>query len=438
MTIPIAIWISFARMRDFPPRRRTHFVLQRGTGASIRKETGPMKSAFLDKLISRIDRIDPDSLQAQFLRLAREKGFLETIFHTVREGIIVVNREGQIVFSNTGAARLLGFDRDNIVGRPISRLLREPDWQRVLALDESAWSQMVSREIEISYPERRQLAFYVVPLSSSAVGIEGAAVILRDITHEREQEAKTIESERIHAITLLAAGVAHEIGNPLNSLNIHLQLIERELDQLTPEQRTALQDLVKICRAEVGRLDRIINQFLRAIRPVRPNFERISLPEVLQETIRFLQPEIHDRDVLVEVDQPKDFPSLLADPNQMKQVFFNIIRNAMQAMPHGGFLKITLQETDRHVAISFRDSGPGIAPEQISYLFEPFSSSKADGTGLGLMIVHRIVRDHGGQIEVHSEPNKGTTFTIFLPRDGERVRLLEAPKEGKLQQGQSL
>lgn len=396
-----------------------------------------MKSAFLDKLISRIDRIDPNSLQAQFLRLAREKGFLETIFHTVREGIIVVNREGQIVFSNTGAARLLGFDRDAVVGRPISRLLREPDWQRVLALDESAWSQMVSREIEISYPERRQLAFYVVPLSSSAVGVEGAAVILRDITYEREQEAKTIESERIHAITLLAAGVAHEIGNPLNSLNIHLQLIERELDLLPPEQRISLQDLVKICRAEVGRLDRIINQFLRAIRPVRPNFERISLPEVLQETIRFLQPEIRDRDVLVEVDQPKDFPSVLADPSQMKQVFFNIIRNALQAMPHGGFLKITLQETDRHVAISFRDSGPGIAPEQISYLFEPFSSFKADGTGLGLMIVHRIVRDHGGQIEVHSEPNKGTTFAIFLPRDGERVRLLEAPKEGKLQKGQS-
>lgn len=393
-----------------------------------------MKSAFLDKLISRIDRIDPDSLQAQFLRLAREKGFLETIFHAVREGVIVVNREGRIVFSNTGAARLLGFDRDAVVGRPISRLLREPDWQRIVALDETTWSQMVSREIEISYPERRQLAFYVVPLSPSEVGVEGAAIILRDITRDREQEAKTIESERIHAITLLAAGVAHEIGNPLNSLNIHLQLIERELDQLTPEQRASLQELVKICRAEVGRLDRVINQFLRAIRPVRPNFERISLSDVLQETLRFLQHEIRDRDVLAEVDQPKDSPAVLADPNQMKQVFFNIIRNALQAMPQGGLLKITLRETDRHVTISFRDSGPGIAPEQISYLFEPFSSSKADGTGLGLMIVHRIVRDHGGQIEVHSEPNKGTTFTVCLPRDGERVRLLEAPKETKTQQ----
>lgn len=387
-----------------------------------------MKSAFLDKLIGRLDRIDPDSLQAQFLRLAREKGFLETIFHAVREGIIVVNRDARIVFANAAAARLLGFDLESAVGQPIARYLREPDWRSMLASDESAWSQVVSREVEISYPEHRFLAFYVMPLNATDAAMDGAAIILRDITAERETEAKTIESERIHAITLLAAGVAHEIGNPLNSLNIHLQLIERELASLPAEQRENLKELVDVSRREVLRLDQIISQFLRAIRPARPNFEKTSIPRVLDETLRFLQHEIHDRDVLVEVVKPDGLPDILADPNQIKQVFFNIIRNALQAMPNGGMLKITLRETERHLAISFRDSGPGISPENISHVFEPFHSSKTDGTGLGLMIVQRIVRDHGGQIEIHSEPNKGTTFTIYLPREEDRVRLLKAAR----------
>lgn len=384
-----------------------------------------MKSAFLDKLIGRLDRIDPDSLQSQFLRLAREKGFLETIFHTVREGIIVVNRDAQIVFVNAAAGQLLGFDPESAIGQKITRYLREPNWQSMLAADEQTWSQIVSREIEVSYPEHRFLAFYVMPLTATEAGVEGAAIILRDITREREEEAKTIESERINAITLLAAGVAHEIGNPLNSLNIHLQLIERELPGLSPEQRESLKELVEISRREVSRLDQIISQFLRAIRPVRPNFEKTSLTLLLDETLRFLKHEIQDRDVLVEVVKPEALPEVLADPNQIKQVFFNIIRNALQAMPNGGLLKITLRETERHVAVSFRDSGPGIAPETITYIFEPFHSTKSEGTGLGLMIVQRIIRDHGGQIEIHSEPRKGTTFTIYLPRQEERVRLLK-------------
>ncbi len=385
-----------------------------------------MKSAFLDKLMGRLDRIDPDSLQAQFFRLAREKGFLETIFHTVREGIIVVNHDAQIVFVNSAAAQMLGFDVEDAVGQRIGRYLPGPDWQSVFASDEKAWSQIVSREIEVSYPEHRFLAFYIVPLNATDAGVEGAAIILRDITKEREEEAQTIESERIKAITLLAAGVAHEIGNPLNSLNIHLQLIERELANLPPEQRENMKELVQVSRREVARLDQIISQFLRAIRPARPNFERASLPALLDETLRFLQHEIRDRDVLVETVKPDALPDVLADPNQIKQVFFNIIRNALQAMPNGGLLKITLRESERHVAVSFRDSGPGISPEAIGHVFEPFHSSKSEGTGLGLMIVQRIVRDHGGQIEIHSEPRKGTTFTIYLPREEERVRLLKA------------
>ena len=387
-----------------------------------------MKSAFLDKLIERLDRLDPGSLQSQFLRLAQEKGFLETVFHAFREGVIVVNEKGRISYANTAAQKLLGFSMDAAAGQPIERYLREVEWDRVLALDEREWSKLVTREIEVSYPEHRFLDFYVVPLPGRAAEPEGAVIILRDITREREQEAKTIESERLSALTLLAAGVAHEIGNPLNSLNIHLQLIERELADLPADKEQSLRELLDVSRREVSRLDQIISQFLRAIRPSLPTFEKASVIALLKETLEFLKHEIRDRDVLVEVSEPEESVSILLDPNQIKQVFFNIIRNAIQAMPDGGLLKIAVTDSDRYVAVSFRDTGPGIAPEDLGRIFEPYHSSKAEGSGLGLMIVQRIIREHGGQIEVHSEPRKGTTFTIFLPRDEHRVRLLKAHK----------
>jgi two-component system, sporulation sensor kinase E len=385
-----------------------------------------MKSAFLDKLIERLDRIDPGNLQNQFLRLAQEKGFLETLFHAVREGLIVLDADGRMTFANHAAEKMLGFSMETALGQPIRKYLRDIEWDRVLHLDEQEWSRLMSRELEITYPVHRFLDFYVVPLPADTPEATSAVVILRDITRDREHEAQTLESERLNALTLLAAGVAHEIGNPLNSLNIHLQLIERELGDLPPEKRDGLRELLDVAKKEIGRLDQIITQFLRAIRPTQPNFAREFVSDVLRDTLDFLKYEIRNRDVLVEVECPDSLPPIQIDQGQIKQAFFNIIRNAIQAMPNGGLLKISLAETDRFIAVSFKDSGPGIPPEELSHLFEPYHTTKPGGSGLGLMIVQRIVRDHGGQIEVHSEPRVGTTFILYLPRDEQRIRLLKA------------
>ncbi len=385
-----------------------------------------MKSAFIDKLLERIDRLDTGSLQAHFLRLAGEKGLLETIFHAIQEGIVVVDEKGLIRYVNRAAEKLLGFRAEQATGSLISRYLREIEWDLVLELDAEAWSNLVSREIEINYPEHRFLDFYVVPLAAVEAGQKGAVVILRDITRERESESRTMESERLQAITLLAAGVAHEIGNPLNSLTIHLQLLERELRGRPEEDAAPMRELLEVAQREVERLDQIITQFLRALRPTEPNLERTPLREVLDQTLAFLKHEIRDRDVLVDVQAQEDLPPALLDRNQIKQVFFNIIRNAIQAMSKGGLLTIRLSSDDRFVAIAFKDTGPGIPAENLGNLFDPYFTTKKEGTGLGLMIVQRIVRDHGGEIEVRSEPKAGTTFTIFLPRDERRIRLLKA------------
>src|SRR4051812_11227790 len=192
-----------------------------------------MKASFVEKLIGRLGRIHPDDVQNYFLRLAQEKGFLETVFNAIQEGIIVTDTTGRITYLNNAACDLFGLEGPDSVGKKLAERVRGLDWQAL-----SQGGGPVSRDMEIFYPTNRFINFYVVPLTieprEGEEGAEGSlastphvgyAMILRDITESRRSAEQTLESERLNALTLLAAGVAHEIGNPLNSLHIHLQLM---------------------------------------------------------------------------------------------------------------------------------------------------------------------------------------------------------------------
>ena len=389
-----------------------------------------MKTSFLDKLIGRIDRVDSQSLQGVVLKLAREKGFLETLFNTIQEGVIVTDADGRITYLNAAAGQLLGIDPERAVREPLSHYLRDLDWQKIWSADKDEWRKVFTHELEVFYPQQRFISFYIVPVADEQNSVvTGMAIILRDVTETRQRAESTIESEKFSAITLLAAGVAHEIGNPLNSLHIHLQLMERELNRLPASQAKRVREDLRVARDEIARLDQIINQFLRAIRPTQPELQPTTVNDVIAETLALMEREIGDRDILVEQELSEGLPRILLDRAQLKQAFYNIIKNALQAMRSGGILRIRTEADETHVTISFIDSGHGIAPEQIGRLFEPYFTTKQNGTGLGLMIVQRIVREHGGTIEVESNKGRGTTFRIKLPIHEKRMRLLEASRD---------
>ena len=393
-----------------------------------------MKSGFLEKLIERLGRIGPEDVQNYLLRLAQEKGFLETIFNSIQEGIIVTDSNGRINYVNNAACELFGFDMESSIGKRLDERVRGLDWN---ALSKS--SGAVSRDMEIFYPSNKFINFYIVPLimerrsgddkadkidiSAEAVG---HAMILRDITESRRSTQQTIESERFNALTLLAAGVAHEIGNPLNSLHIHLQLMERNVSKLEEPARKELQESIDIARTEISRLDSIVTQFLRAIRPSKPELHPENVNSIIEEAVRFFAPEIEDRDIVVEQELRSDLPMLELDRDQMKQAFYNVIKNSFEAMKRRGILRIRTNRDDTHVIVSFTDTGGGIPAERLSRVFEPYFTTKTSGSGLGLLIVRRIVREHGGEMSIESTEGKGLTLAIRLPYIDKRVRMLEA------------
>ncbi len=402
-------------------------------------------SSFISKVLGNLDRLDRAGIESVVRRLAQERNLLDTLFHVIEDGLVVLNSSGEITYLNQSAARIIGVPKERLDGQSIIKVLPELDWERLSSIEGGEGSPMVRHEFEVKYPRPRFLRMYAAPLDVQSGRGAGMALVLQDSTEDRQKTFETIESERIQALTLLAGSVAHELGNPLNALFLHLQLIERELAKLRSvrlasdrdksvagdpkkDPKVILQKLdnyLGVAKGEVSRLDYIVTQFLQTIRSGAPRIQTASLNDVVGSTIELLQPEIENRGQEISVHLDPGLPESEFDPAQIRQILINLIKNAMHAMTSGGVLTVESGTRDDGVWVSVADTGHGIPQEQINRIFEPYFSTKEKGTGLGLMLVQRIIQDHSGRIELESPPGKGTTFRIWLPLSNPSPRLLE-------------
>lgn len=391
-----------------------------------------MNPGIIDKLIDRLDKLEPEEIQRLVLKAVQKKGLLENVFEVVREGVIVTGPSGSIHYINQAACDFFGLENRIALQENVSKLFPGIAWDEV-----TATGGVVNRDLVVRYPELRFLNFYISPLAhddeaenADTEELGGFVIILRDNTRSRERQMKEIESEKIQAVQSLAAGVAHEIGNPLNSLNIHLQVAERKIRKnADPGLVAELLESIEISRSEIKRLDFIVEKFLSAVRPTRPNLETTDINEVINEAINFIGPEIADRRIAITLELDDDLPLVNADRDQLKQVFYNLIRNSAQAVGTDGELTIRNGFDDENVFLTFVDNGPGIPGDQVSRVFDPYFTTKKTGSGLGLMIVRRIVHEHGGEIEFASREGKGTKVTVYLPRVEKLMRFLPEKSE---------
>ncbi|MBR6797162.1 MAG: PAS domain S-box protein [Opitutales bacterium] len=384
----------------------------------------------IERILGRLDDLDSANLTILVQRLARERGLFEMLFDTIDEGILVIDSTGTIEYANRAGMRMVGL-RGNETGSAILWKL-VPDLARTLDFfGEDNLAPNIARDAEIFYPEHRWLRLQLSRISLQSTEPARFVVILRDITADRESTEEMIESERVNSIFTLAASVAHEIGNPLNSMKIHLELIRRKLAKLdVPAENTkSLKNSVGICLEEISRLDDILKNFLGAIRPQKPDLVKTNLVEIVIDVLGVQKVELENRNIRCSMIQAsKELPVVLGDESQLKQLVFNVTKNAMEAMQDGGSIAIELYCDEEFVYLRVKDSGCGINRDDISKIYEPFFTTKNNGHGLGMMIVMRIMREHGGQVGIDSTPGAGTTVTLQFPKPGARARMLPPTK----------
>lgn len=377
------------------------------------------RSSRFDRLLGRVEDLDSHNLAILARRLDRERNLMETVLETLREGVLVLEEGGRIAYANPAALAMTGLGPDDASGDNPPRFSPE----LAAALEPTVGAAAQSREVEVAYPEPRILRVHLAEVEGPTQGQPLRVAVLADISSERVATEDRVESERMDSIMTLAAGVAHEIGNPLNALTLHLHVLRQRLANQGKDGEKDLKT-VEILEGEVRRLDGIVRNFLGAVRPIRPNLVETQLLEVVASSLALLRNQMEQLGVRATVDVVGDLPAVLADRDQVQQVFFNVIKNALEAMDRGGELHVRARSEDDWVVLEVTDTGVGIAADKLTRVFDAYYTTKQDGSGLGLLIVLRILRAHGGRVDIASQPGKGTTVTLRFPQRHRRVRRL--------------
>ena len=330
------------------------------------------------------------------------------IVDNVSSGLLTVSRAGEISSFNREAERITGWPAAEILGRPLAWLF--PGFG---SLDAAAHQERVQIRFQSRDGRALHLGMSVSSLRDPADRADGAIVIFQDLTRVVEMEEELRRSERLGAVGQLAAGLAHEIRNPLASLSGAIELLAADL----PKGDQNSQTLTQIVRRETARLNRLVSEFLTYARPGPGRSEPVPLRPLFEE-LRALVEKDGSCGVELHVDVPADLRAL-GNPDQLRQVFWNLVLNAAQSEPVDGVVRVRARAEAAllpEIEISILDRGCGVPPDALARMFEPFFTTKPKGTGLGLATVHRVVEAHGGRISVASELGKGTTVRVFLPR----------------------
>ncbi len=370
------------------------------------------KLDFLKKIRSRLSSVEKDTLYQKLQEGVHDSLLFRQVCQSLDEGVLILDLRGRPTYVNPRAEIWLGIAPDkNPV--PLWTILEDRQLSAFLEKNIPAIRQKTVSHLKILTP--REMEFRV-SLEPYAVGDrEGFLVMLRDMTRRSEREFEEAMLQRMDSLLRLAGGIAHEIGNPLNAITIHLELLKKRLKGIPEAKRTELETYLADIQQETKRLDKIIRNFLKATRKPPLRFQTSPLDEILADTLNFLKPELTASKIRLKFTHDDTIPPFLLDRERLYYAFMNLVKNAMEAMPQGGDLKVSLMRKGNCAIVSIQDTGCGIAQENLQHVFDIYYTTKEEGSGLGLMMVYDAITEHGGRVEVASKLKKGTTFRVFLP-----------------------
>ncbi len=384
---------------------------------------------FIRKALGKIGKMDREQIASLLAGIADEHDLLAVVLESMTDGIVVSNKEHRVIFYNKSAERLLSFRGDDGAERFLWDCTTDREISAFLKDTLMAQEKASDREFTLDLMPPRMLSISILPLVQEG-SITGTLVHVEDVTEKRAKEARLRRAESLASLTTLAAGVAHEIKNPLGSIGIHLQLIQKKIAAKARVPARDITQHLSVISEEVDRLNRIVVDFLFAVKPMDTKLEDGNVNVVIQDLLDFVRPEMEQAGVTIQSDLSPSVPQLKIDARFIKQALLNLIKNAVSAMPEGGVLRVRTRRTGDEVLITVSDSGVGIPENIMDKIFEPYFTTKPFGTGLGLTIVFKIVKEHFGDISVSSRPGEGTTITIALPIPQKEKMLIDYRGDG--------
>ncbi|MDR0464758.1 MAG: PAS domain S-box protein [Treponema sp.] len=391
---------------------------------------------FFRRALDKFDKLDQDQRRELFISAVDEIKLFKNVLDSIDKGIIVCDEQHRLLMANKWAQRLIPMNyiegaklHTAITDDRIINAFRDIIINREKIVDKEMYYE--------HHGHNRLFSVNVVPLVQDK-HVTGTLIYIDDITEKRKGQARLRRAENLASLTTLAAGVAHEIKNPLGSISIHLQLLKKTLakklnaavnsehDQYKEQMTdTSFNKYFDVINEEVERLNRIVVDFLFAVRPVNLELREGNINELLTQIMEFVRYEMEQSNIMCFLELDGDVPAILMDERYMKQAILNLVKNSQSAMPKGGIFTISTEYADNEIRISVNDTGEGISKDDIGKIFEPYFTTKDTGTGLGLTQVYKIIKEHNGEITVDSASGSGAEFKISLPSPQTDKRYLD-------------
>ncbi|MDR2246251.1 MAG: PAS domain S-box protein [Treponema sp.] len=397
---------------------------------------------FIKRALKKLNKLTTEQVRDLLFSAVTEIDRLETVLDSLNEGVLVCDTRHRLVMVNKYTERFFTLSHHEHENEPVWNLARDEAIREFLETTLINGDRVEKREFDADIKGiSRLLSISILPLVRNRQ-VSGSLIHVEDITEKRGKEARLRRAENLASLTTLAAGVAHEIKNPLGSLSIHVQLIQKALaanremffkahpdgvdsiDQRPGGYFDMLDKYIAVINEEIDRLNRIVVDFLFAVRPMDMDLREGSVNTLIEELVEFVKYELGEAGIACVLELDAEIPNADFDERYLKQALLNLIKNALAAMPGGGTLTIKTGGTDTEIQIGICDTGTGIPDENLPKIFEPYFTTKDTGSGLGLTLVFKIIKEHKGEVIVKSREGAGSCFIVTLPVPQRETRLL--------------